>query len=68
MFRYSGCHSYDVSALNVVLGITFKDSSLYTCMDPVNYFEIVPLSKANAMLRELEHNSTTEGKSMPYDI
>ena len=31
-FRYSGCHAYDISALNVVLGQSFQfDESKYIC-------------------------------------
>lgn len=67
-YRYSGCHSYDTSALNIVLGLSFKqDSSQYTCHDAVSYFETVSYSKAEALLREIEQNSTTEGRSLPYD-
>lgn len=67
-YRYSGCHSYDTSALNIVLGLKFKqDSSHYTYSGCCNYFEVVPLSKALALLRELEQNSTTEGRSLPFD-
>ena len=30
-YRYSGCHAYDSSALNVVLGLTYKfDETNYT--------------------------------------
>ncbi|KAG5889206.1 hypothetical protein JTB14_033284 [Gonioctena quinquepunctata] len=62
-YRYSGCHSYDTSALNIVLGLNFKqDSSQYTYGDTVNFFETVPLNRAEAMLRELEQNSTTEAR------
>ncbi|CAH1155863.1 unnamed protein product [Phaedon cochleariae] len=62
-FRYSGCHSYDTSALNIALGLVFEQNSeSYTYSDSVNYFEVVSLNKAEAMLKELEQNSTTEGR------
>lgn len=74
LYRYSGCHSYDVSALNIALGLAFKqdsytccDGSQYTYSDSSNLFEIVSLSKAEAVLREFEQNSTTEGRSIPYE-
>ncbi|XP_018579100.1 uncharacterized protein LOC108917126 [Anoplophora glabripennis] len=67
-YRYSGCHSYDTSALNIVLGLKFKqDSNQYTYRGFFNYFEIVPLSSADALLRELQQNSTTEGKLLPFE-
>lgn len=67
-YRYSGCHSYDISALNIVLGLKFKqDSSQYTYRGFFNYFEIVPLSNAEALLRELEQNSTTEGRLLLFE-
>ncbi|CAH1986599.1 unnamed protein product [Acanthoscelides obtectus] len=66
-YRYSGCHSYDVSALNIALGLAFKqDSSRYTCTDAVTYLETVPLTQAEALLRKLELNATTEARS-PFD-
>lgn len=62
-YRYSGCHSYDTSALNIVLGLLFKqDSGEYTFSDNSNCFDVVPLSVADALLKKLETNSTTEGK------
>nr|XP_023029169.1 uncharacterized protein LOC111517302 [Leptinotarsa decemlineata] len=64
-YRYSGCHSYDTSALNIVLGLTFKqNTSQYTYSDSVNFFETVPPDKAAAMLRELEQNSTAEARTV----
>ncbi|CAG9760490.1 unnamed protein product [Ceutorhynchus assimilis] len=60
-YRYSGCHFYDVSALNVVLGLRFKfTSEEYTFGTQINFFTEVLLEKADEMLRELELNSTTE--------
>ncbi|XP_072378207.1 uncharacterized protein [Diabrotica undecimpunctata] len=62
-YRYSGCHSYDTSALNIVLGLLFKqNTSQYTCSEPAKIFEKVSLGKADALLRKLELNATTEGK------
>ncbi|KAJ8980548.1 hypothetical protein NQ317_001055 [Molorchus minor] len=68
-YRYSGCHSYDASALNIALGLKFKqDYSSYTDSErSVTYFEIVSLGKAEALLRELEQNFTTEGRSLPFE-
>ena len=31
IYRYSGCHHYDTSAFNIILGVLFKlDTSAYT--------------------------------------
>ncbi|XP_056637530.1 uncharacterized protein LOC130445722 [Diorhabda sublineata] len=60
-YRYSGCHTYDTSALNIVLGQLFKqNSSQYTYSGPVNVFNTVSLSLANVLLKQLELNSTTD--------
>lgn len=61
-YRYSGCHSYDASALNIVLGLRFKFiSNAYTFRKPVTLFAQVPLRQADALLKELEQNATTDG-------
>ncbi|CAG9856491.1 unnamed protein product [Phyllotreta striolata] len=61
-YRYSGCHGYDASALNVVLGLLFKqDGGAYTCYDNSSgYFDVIPLNEADRLLKRLESNSTTE--------
>ncbi|KAF5273980.1 hypothetical protein FQA39_LY01096 [Lamprigera yunnana] len=62
-YRYSGCHNYDASALNIVLGLKFKlDSSKYTYQPTSELFKVVPLDRAVLELQGLEQNSTTEGK------
>lgn len=62
IFRYSGCHYYDASALNIVLGLRYKFiSNEYSFRRPVKLFTEVPLRKADAILRELEQNATTDG-------
>lgn len=39
-YRYSGCHSYDVSALNIVLGLHFKfDADQYALWEDEIYFK-----------------------------
>lgn len=64
-YRYSGCHGYDASALNIVLGLKFDyKASLYT-YSPKQSQEIEPLfkevSRADALFEfnSLEDNSTT---------
>ncbi|EFA09775.1 uncharacterized protein LOC100322888 [Tribolium castaneum] len=67
-YRYSGCHSYDTSALNIVLGLKFNmDGSRYMFDESEKLFETVELSKAEALLREFEQNITTEGRFMSFD-
>ncbi|XP_030759147.1 uncharacterized protein LOC115884633 [Sitophilus oryzae] len=62
-YRYSGCHSYDASALNIILGLHFKFiSNEYTFNKPVSLFYQVLLRKADALLKELEQNATTDGQ------
>lgn len=61
LYRYSGCHNYDVSALNVVLGVKNKfDYELYTYLESDISFSKVPLEKALSLMRECEQNTTTE--------
>lgn len=39
-YRYSGCHSYDASALNIVLGLHFKfDADQYALWEEEGYFK-----------------------------
>ncbi|XP_022918370.1 uncharacterized protein [Onthophagus taurus] len=66
-YRYSGCHSYDTSALNIVLGLRFKlDGSRY-CYKGNKMFTTVLLEEANAVLKGLEQNTTTEGRTSIVD-
>lgn len=63
-YRYSGCHSYDTSALNIVLGIKFKlEYSKYTYQSEGVSFVSVPLEMAQHALMGLELNTTTEGET-----
>ncbi|XP_050314901.1 uncharacterized protein LOC126749241 [Anthonomus grandis grandis] len=61
-YRYSGCHYYDASALNIVLGLKYRFiSNKYSFRKPVRYFTEVPLHKANFILKMLDQNTTTDG-------
>lgn len=63
-YRYSGCHNYDTSALNIVLGLKFKfDNSRYTYNNSINLFKTVSLESAMMTLHNFEQNSTTEGRT-----
>lgn len=67
-YRYSGCHNYDTSALNIVLGLKFKfDSSRYTYNNSINLFKTVSLESAMITLHSFEQNSTTEGRTQ-YEV
>lgn len=68
-YRYSGCHSYDTSALNIVLGLKFKlDSSKYSYGGSERFFKTVSLEKAMAVLKDLEQNITIEGRTQTFDF
>lgn len=64
-YRYSGCHGYDTSALNIVLGLQFDfNAALYTY--PVvqsaikeSFFKLVSDSDAIFEYNALEDNITT---------
>lgn len=56
LYRYSGCHSYDLSALNVILGIVndFNEKS-YAAEDSERFFrKYTPLDEENVSSSGLE--------------
>ncbi|XP_039278149.1 uncharacterized protein LOC120350077, partial [Nilaparvata lugens] len=58
-YRYSGCHSYDASALNIVLGLTYKfNDMLYAHHDATTYFRRVTLDEATQEVARLLENGT----------
>ncbi|XP_075237095.1 uncharacterized protein LOC142333633 [Lycorma delicatula] len=60
-YRYSGCHSYDSSALNIVLGLRFKFNEMeYAYQDSSQYFRQVTLSSAVEEVTKLLENSTAD--------
>jgi len=59
-YRYSGCHNYDTSALNIILGLQFNlDHMKYTYHNG-GWVYAVPLEKAVETLRGIEMNATTD--------
>lgn len=67
-YRYSGCHSYDTSALNIVLGLKFKFDYMKYSYDGSKMFMSVTLDDAINSLREFEQNTTTTaGKNQLLD-
>nr|CAD7204075.1 unnamed protein product [Timema douglasi] len=67
-YRYSGCHRYDGSALNIVLGLYFGfDEKRYTCKGKERYFRRVAVETAAAEMAGLEGNAT-EATSISKDF
>lgn len=69
-YRYSGCHSYDTSALNIILGLKFNmDGSKYMFNSDHfgKIFDQIDLDKSVGWLKELELNMTTEGRTLLVD-
>lgn len=58
-YRYSGCHSYDSSALNIVLGLKFElDDTRYAVQNDETLFTKVTPSSASQELARLQENIT----------
>ncbi|XP_050436139.1 uncharacterized protein LOC126842938 [Adelges cooleyi] len=59
-YRYSGCHGFDVSALNIVLGIHYQfDSAPYVISEkPDNFFTKISAREAERVLHNLILNMT----------
>ncbi|KAG8281216.1 hypothetical protein J6590_063416 [Homalodisca vitripennis] len=58
-YRYSGCHSHDSSALNIVLGLKFEfDDTCYATQTQDTYFHSVTASRAAEELARLQENVT----------
>lgn len=67
-YRYSGCHSYDVSALNIALGLWHNlDEKYYTYKETESIFSIITNEEARHEYNLLEKNATT-GPSDVTDV
>ncbi|CAK9819972.1 hypothetical protein ANTQUA_LOCUS10389 [Anthophora quadrimaculata] len=61
-YRYSGCHAYDASALNIVLGLHFNfDDTYYTHQERESYFnKMQPEEITEEYLMITRQNNATE--------
>ncbi|XP_015605058.1 uncharacterized protein LOC107272420 [Cephus cinctus] len=64
-YRYSGCHAYDTSALNIVLGLHFNfDDTRYIHQEHDTYFnKIQPDEVAEEYLMIARQNNATEAST-----
>lgn len=61
LYRYSGCHGYDESAFNIVLGLTWHlDNSMYSLPSDSswNIFYKETLEKSTRILESRRRNSS----------
>lgn len=67
-YRYSGCHAYDTSALNIVLGLHFNfDDTCYTHQERETYFNKI---QSEEIMEEYaiiaRQNNVTESNSKSF--
>lgn len=70
LYRYSGCHDYDASALNIVLGLTFSfDDQKYALeFDRESLFYTESLDESTRILEQMRKNiSETSDHSYTED-
>lgn len=67
-YRYSGCHSYDVSAFNIVLGLTFNfDENKYSLNDDgSNFFYTETLDESTKILENRRKNISDNTSEHPF--
>lgn len=56
-FKYSGCHAYDVSAFNIVLGLTWNfDETKYSLRGESKLYYLETLEQATKILENKRKN------------
>lgn len=56
-YRYSGCHAYDASAFNILLGLTWNlDENKYSVHDKIKLFYLETLEEATRILENKRKN------------
>lgn len=61
-YRYSGCHSYDQSAFNIVLGIQWQYDERYSIHGESNYFYKESIDESTRIMENRKRgiNNTSE--------
>lgn len=68
LYRYSGCHAYDVSAFNIVLGLTWNfDETKYSLHDTNDFYYTETLEQATKILENKRKNSS-DTSERPFTI
>lgn len=64
-YRYSGCHAYDTSALNIILGLYFNfDDSFYVHQESETYFNKIQSDEVTEeYLMIARQNNATEANA-----
>lgn len=66
LYRYSGCHAYDVSAFNIVLGLTWNfDETKYSQRDNSDFYYLETHEQATKFLENKRKNSS-DTSDHPY--
>lgn len=68
LYRYSGCHAYDASAFNIVLGLTWNfDETKYSTHFDSNLFYQETLEEATRNLENKRKNISDTSESFTDD-
>uniref|UniRef100_U5ESF9 Putative secreted protein n=1 Tax=Corethrella appendiculata TaxID=1370023 RepID=U5ESF9_9DIPT len=68
LYRYSGCHGYDVSAFNIVLGLTFGfDETKYSTHDESSSLYYVETLEQATKILENRRKNISDTSEHPFD-